>query len=345
MSTKVNAEKPELCIVNSLTFGRLFPEHLEQLAKHFNIKSVNVPPDCSAEDLLLEIKEATAIIASVTPKFPKAAIDKMDKLKIIARHGIGYDSVDIEACSENGVLVTRVLGELERVAVAEQAIALLMSAARHIPLAASELKQQGNWSVRKACLGYEITGKTVGFIGHGNIGSRSAEILKRGFDCRVLVCDPQADAKEMEKLGYELVDLETLCRESLIILIHSNLNESSRNLISSKEFDLMQAGVLIVNTARGEIVVEKDLLENLNSGKVMCYASDVIAGEPVDNSHPLVRHPKTLITPHIGNMTYESLRAMGESMVAHVLDFCLEGKIPTEAINAEAISKRTTLCA
>jgi phosphoglycerate dehydrogenase-like enzyme len=331
--------KPELAIVNSLTFGTLFPEHLNQLAKHFEIKNISVPADCSADDLLKQIKNSTAIIASVTPKFSAEVIAGMPKLKIIARHGIGYDSVDLEACNMHGVLVTRVLGELERVAVAEHAIALLMSAARHVPFAAKELTNRGNWSARKDCLGYEITGKTVGLIGHGNIGSRTAEILKAGFNCRVLVADPYADQAQLSKLGYEFVSLEQLCRESLIIMIHCNLNDSSKKLISAKEFDLMPAGVLIVNTARGEIVDEVALLRNLDSGKIFTYASDVIAGEPVDNTHHLVKHPRTLITPHIGNMTFESLRAMGESMVSHVLNYCLHNEIALEAINGDEIKK------
>ncbi|MCS7202772.1 MAG: D-isomer specific 2-hydroxyacid dehydrogenase family protein [Dictyoglomus sp.] len=325
----------KIAIVNSSSFGKYFPEHIERLKKLGEVERFEFPEDINGKTLAEKLMGFSIIIASVKPYYNKEFFDYKDKTLLITRHGIGYDNIDIKSATEKGVIVTKVSGEIEREAVAETAIALLMSVIRKIREASLKVKE-GKWKERAKFIGWEIKGKTVGVIGFGNIGSRVGEILKKGFDAKILVYDPYLSEEEIAKRGGEKVSLEELLKNSDIISLNCSLTSENYHMLSFKEFSLMKDGVFIVNTARGELIDEKALISALELGKVGGVGVDVVEGEPIDENHPLLKFENVVITPHISAYTYEALKAMGDKVVSDV-ERVLRGEIPEEVINKEVL--------
>src|SRR5690606_35608676 len=180
---------PIISIVNSSTFGKHFAEHMGTLEALADIRHVTVPADIDADALAALLKDTDGIIPSVTPKFPRRTLEQLDKLVLLVRHGIGCDNVDLAAATELGIPVSRVKGIVEKEAVAEYAVSILLTAARKIAQGSQAVKNSA-WATRSGMVGLELKGKTMGIIGLGNIGSRSAEILSKGFGANVVASDP-----------------------------------------------------------------------------------------------------------------------------------------------------------
>ncbi len=245
------------------------------------------------------------------------------------------DNVHLPSATACGVLVTRVTPPMERDAVAEATVALTLALLRHIPQAAVAVRE-GRWANRASFVGGELRDRTVGLIGFGNIGSRAGEIFARGFGARVLAYDPNVPPEAVRAAGAEPVDLETLLAEADIISLHAALTGENHHLLSHKAFARMKPGVLLVNTARGELVDEGALIAALESGRVAGAALDVVEGEPIGPDHPLLRFPNVLIVPHIAAYTRETLRRMGEKVISDV-ERVLRGEVPDDVVNPEVI--------
>ena len=331
-------KKPKIIIVNSSSFGRHFSEHIQTLESFAELSRVDVPANISAQELAPLLKDANGIIASVTPRFERHVLDSCKDLVLLFRHGIGCDNVDLKAATDLGIRVSRVKGIVERDAVAEHTIALLMAAARYVPQGAAAVKASG-WSARAGMIGLELRSKKIGIIGLGNIGSRSAEILSRGFNAEVLAFDQKAPAERFEKTGARSVSLEELLQNSSAILFHCPLNDSTRRMLSSKQFAMMKKGALLVNTCRGELVNEDDLVQALTNGQLGCYATDVVEGEPIDGNHRLAKLDNVIITPHLGGYSWESLGGMGQTGVDDMLEVFTKNGAPGELANPEVLSK------
>jgi phosphoglycerate dehydrogenase-like enzyme len=328
-----------IAIVNSSSFGKYFPEHIERLKKLGEIERFEFPEDIDGKTLAEKLIGFSIIIASVKPYYNKDFFEHKDNTLLITRHGIGYDNIDLKSATEKRVIVTKVPGEVEREAVAETAISLLMVVMRKIRSASLKVKE-GKWKERAKFIGWEIKGKTVGIIGFGNIGSRVGEILKNGFNARVIAYDPNLSEEDIKKRGGEPATLEELLKNSDIISLNASLTPNNYHMLSFKEFSLMKDGVFIINTARGELIDEKALIFALESGKVAGAGLDVIEGEPIDENHPLLKFENVIITPHISAYTYESLKAMGDKVVSDV-EKILRGEIPDEILNKEVLEGRT----
>lgn len=324
-----------IAIVNSSSFGRLFPEHLERLAALGEVRRFEFPASIGGEELARMLTGFSILIVSVTPQFGPEFFAHKDETWLIARHGIGVDNVHLPSATARGVLVTRVPGPAERDAVAEATVALLLALMRRIPQAAAAV-QEGHWGERASFVGRELRGKIVGLVGFGNIGSRVGEILARGFGARVLAFDPNVSPEAIRAAGAEPVDLETLLQESDIVSLHAALTEENYHLLSHDAFARMKPGVFLVNTARGELVDGDALIAALESGRMAGAALDVVEGEPVGPDHPLLRFPNVLVVPHITAYTQETLYRMGEKMVADV-ERVLRGEVPDEVVNPEVI--------
>ena len=330
----------KVAVVNSRSFGVNAPDLLDKLRQHAQVDFIDLDKKLRGKDLAEKLRGYHFIIASVTPYYDAEFFKVNKDVLLIARHGIGGDNVDLQAATEEGVIVTRVPGYKERDAVAELAVALCLSVVRKV-CQSNNMVRQGKWSERGKIIGFNISGKTVGVIGIGNIGGRVAEIFSRGFNAHVLAYDPFVNPEYAEKLGVRLVDFETLLRESDIIMIHAPLTKENYHMISDKEFSAMKQGVVIVNAARGELIDTQALIRALESGKVAGVGLDVIEGEPIDSSHPILRYENVVITPHIGANTREGLRGMDESNVDAILKV-MRGEPPTEYIvNPQVLSKRT----
>jgi D-3-phosphoglycerate dehydrogenase len=235
----------------------------------------------------------------------RSALESADRLRVIARYGVGLDNVDLEAAREKGITVTNTPGA-NAVSVAELALGLLLALARQIPEAASAIRQ-GKWP---RLSGVSLEGKTVAILGLGAIGKQLARRLE-GHDCRVTAYDPCADAGFARLHHVELRQLDEVLKEADFVSVHVPLLPDTRGMVNRDLLSKMKKGAYLVNTSRGEVVDEEALLEALQSGHVRGAALDAFSTEPPDSNHPLVALPQVICTPHIGAQTDGATNNMG----------------------------------
>lgn len=320
-----------IAIVNSSSFGRRFPQHIERLSKIGPITRIDVESTMHGAELARILAPYNVVISSVTPFFDEEFFENKRDLLLISRHGIGYNNIDVRAATRAGCLVTIVSALIERDAVAEASVALLLNAMRHVGeswLAGNEAR----WEDRASFIGPMLSRKTLGIIGCGNIGSRVAEILGHGFNMRVLACDPIRKNEWAEKNGVTYVPLETLLAEADVISLNASLNPTSFHILSEPEFAQLKGGVFIVNCARGDLIDENAMLAALDNGKVAGYTCDVMHEEPPAPDHPFFNHPKIIVTTHISAYTYECLEGMGRKCVEDV-ERLVAGAEPVNCVN------------
>ncbi len=277
--------------------------------------------DFTLEELKQVVGDIDGIIADSEP-WGEEALSAAPKLKIIARYGVGMDSVDIEACKRHGVMVTNCPG-LNSNAVAEQAVSLLLSAIRKIPLLNAQTKA-GKWPKE---MFKEISYHTVGILGFGRIGQLVAKKLG-GFGCRILAYDKYPSEEIAHNLGVEMVSFDHVLAESDFISIHMPLLPETRHCINTKSISKMRDGVILVNTSRGPIVDEAAMVEALNSGKVLAFATDVFAQEPPRKDNPLFSQACCICTPHSAANTYENEERTGIATAQTIIDV-FEGREPS----------------
>ncbi|OCG45325.1 hydroxyacid dehydrogenase [Gilliamella sp. Choc5-1] len=314
-------ENYKIAVINSSSFGKYFPDHLQRLEKIGEVKHFTFDNNISGKELADALQGYNIFIASVRPFFNKEFFDnKKDPLFLLSRHGIGFNNVDVIAAKEHGTIVTIVPPLVERDAVAENAVTNLLALIRQTVQSQAAVKSN-EWKRRASFLGINVTGKVVGVIGCGNIGSRVAEIFKHGFNARLLVVDPKVNKQWAIKNNIEIVDLDYLLQNSDIISLNASLNETSYHILKERQFSLMKKGVYITNTARAELIDESALLKALDSEIVAGHATDVMYVEPSYNDNPLVKHPKVLVTPHTSAYAIECLQGMGEKCIQDVENF------------------------
>src|SRR5579884_2036685 len=239
-------------------------------------------------------------IRSATKVSPKI-LANANKLKVIGRAGIGVDNVDIPAATAKGIIVMNTpFGN--SITTAEHAITLMLALARQIPQADAST-QAGKWE-KNRFMGVEITGKTLGVIGCGNIGSIVVD-RALGLRMKVVAYDPFLSAERAKDLGIEKVELDELLRRADVITLHTPLTDKTRNIINADTLKLTKKGVRLVNCARGELVEEAALVAALKSGHVAGAAIDVFREEPATES-PFFGLPNVVCTPHLGASTTEA---------------------------------------
>jgi len=303
----------KIAVVNSKSFGK-YSDVLERLKRVGQVDFIEVPRDIDGAELGKRLEGYHFVVASVTPYYSRRFFESNSSVVMIVRHGIGVDNIDLRAAEEFGVYVARVPGWREREAVAEHTIALMLAALRYV-VQAHEAVKAGKWGERARFVGRELKNLTVGVVGFGNIGSRVAEILVKGFGSRVLVFDPYVPAERIREAGCTPVDLDTLLRESDIITLHAALTSENYHMLNEAAFEKMKRGVIIVDTARGELIDTQALVKYLENGKIGAVALDVVEGEPIGADHPLLKYPNVIITPHIAAYTYEALKGMDDAVV------------------------------
>lgn len=323
-----------IAIVNSSSFGRIFPEHLKRLERLGSVKRFTVDNDISGKELAELLTGFDIIIASVTPFFDKEFFDNKDDLKLITRHGIGYNNIDLEAARNHQTIVSIVPALVERDAVAENNITNLLAVMRQT-VPAHNAAAQNQWQDRAHFVGHRLSSKVAGVIGVGNTGSRVMEILRYGFRCEVLGTDPNKSALEIEQFGGKKVELEELIQKSDIICLCASLTDDSYHLLKKAEFQKMKDNVYISNSARGALVDEADLLEFVENGKIAGYATDVLEEEPPKDNHPFIGHDNIVMTPHTSAYIMECLGGMGEKCVEDC-EAILKGILPQRAVQNES---------
>ncbi len=305
-------------------FGK-FSNAIELLVKAgYKVIRSPYPHPVKENKLIQIIGEVEAVIVGVD-EMTADVIKTGKRLRVIARHGVGLDSVDVETATKQGVIVTNVVGANED-AVADLVFGLILSLARKIGRAVASVKK-GNW---ESIVGVEIWQKTLGVIGTGKIGRR---VIKRaqGFDMSILAYDVYPDRVLAEKFGVQYVSLEDLMRDSDFISVHVPLSLETIGLVGEKEINLMKKSAYLINTARGKIVNEEALLVALRKKKIAGAALDVFSQEPPECNALLILE-NVLGTPHMGANTEKAVRKVDLTCVKNVIQ-ALNGKKPVSAVN------------
>jgi len=254
-------------------------------------------------------------------------------LLAVSTSGAGYDTVDAAACTAAGVLVVNQSGA-NADAVAEHALAMMLSLAKNIPQTDRSLRSDRRLS-REHFKGWNARGRTLGVIGIGNTGRRLARMCGPGLQMKVLACDPYLSAEEIRERGAAKVNLATLLAESRFVSVHCPYNEETRNLIGERELAAMQPGSYLITTARGGIVNEQALAAALESGHLAGAGVDVWNEEPPPSSHPLLALDNVIATHHTAGITHDSRDNMRDWNAEQVLGI-LRGERPPRLINPDA---------
>ncbi|MPY47386.1 NAD(P)-dependent oxidoreductase [Streptomyces acidicola] len=260
-----------------------------------------------------EVSDRVTAILLRTERVDGAMMRRAPHLRIVARHGVGLDTVDVDTARELGITVTTTPTANSR-SVAEHAVALLLAVRRGIGIAV-----RGEGDTRAAIRGRELSGTTLGLVGFGRIAREAAAIAGQGFGMRVLAYDPMVPASVMTDAGAEPADLPTLLSRAENLSLHVPLVEETRNLIGLPELLALPEGAVVVNTSRGGILDESALLAVVRRGHLAGAGLDVTAVEPLPSDHPLRDEPSIVITPHTGAQTAEALRRMATEAVDHII--------------------------
>ncbi|MFQ5535101.1 MAG: phosphoglycerate dehydrogenase [Sphingomonadales bacterium] len=289
-------------------------------------------PGLTPEELIARIGDYDGLAIRSATKVTREVLAAAGRLKVVGRAGIGVDNIDIPAATEGGVVVMNTpFGNA--ITTAEHALAMMMALARQIP-AADRSTQAGKWEKSKF-MGVELTGKTLGIIGCGNIGSVVAD-RALGLKMKVIASDPFLAPERAVDLGIEKVELSELFNRADFITLHTPVTDSTRNMIDAAAFAKMKDGVRIINCARGGLVVEAALQDALETGKVAAAALDVFEQEPArDNA--LFGVPNVIATPHLGAATSEAQENVAIQIAEQIADYLLDGAV-TNALNMPSVS-------
>jgi phosphoglycerate dehydrogenase-like enzyme len=270
-----------------------------------------------------------AVIAAMDP-FTEPVFEVADRLRLIARTGVGYNAIDVDVATRLGVAVTIGAGTNDR-AVADFAIGLLLAAARRIPQEHARVKA-GAWD---RPVGFDVWQKTLGILGTGRIGRQVAK-RATGFEMRILAYDAVQDQAWAESMGVRYVPLDELLRESDFVTVHVPLFPETRGIIGERELRLMKPTAFIVNTARGGLIDEPALRKALIEKWIAGAALDVVEAEPPEGAHPFADLDTAVITPHLAGGTHGSVRAMSRAAIDEVLRLT-RGERPLHVVNPEAL--------
>ena len=293
---------------------------------------VDVKTGLKPDELKAIIGNYDGLAIRSNTKVTKEIIAAADRLKVVGRAGIGVDNVDIPAATARGIVVMNTpFGN--SITTAEHAIALMFALARELP-AANASTHAGKWE-KNRFMGVEVTGKTLGIIGCGNIGAIVAE-RALGLRMRVVAFDPFLSAERAEQLGVEKVDLDTLLGRADFITLHTPLTDGTRNILNAESLAKTRKGVRIINCARGGLIVEEDLKAALESGQVAGAALDVFAVEPAKTSI-LFGMEQVVCTPHLGASTSEAQENVALQVAEQISDFLVTGAV-INALNMPSVS-------
>jgi D-3-phosphoglycerate dehydrogenase len=280
-----------------------------------------------------EIVDADALVIRTAGTIDAALMDCGKNLRVIGRHGVGYDQVDIPAATERGILVVYTPGANTQ-GVAEHVFAMMIGVSKCFPGQMKALVE-GRYNDRTKLVGRDIAGKTLGIVGFGRIGKRVGAIAHAGFGMKVLYTDVIDIPREAEeRAGARRVRLEELLESSDFVTLHVPLDASTRRMIARAALARMKPGAVLLNTCRGPVTDEDAVLEALESKKLFGYAADVFTEEPPPPDHPLIGRTdlNIMLTPHSAAQSVESLTNMAVEVATDVVGV-LHGKPPINPVN------------
>lgn len=305
------------------------------------LKILDDAPDIDWEYLPEVVRELTPAHAARydalyvnMARTPASAVAGADtRLRVVARHGVGYDTVDVPAMTRAGILVTHTPMPMPR-PVATIALTFILALAGKLMLK-DRLTRTGRWDERMDNMGMGLTGRTLGVIGAGRIG-RELLRMARVFDMKLLAADPYVNAVELAYVGARKLPMETLLRESDFVVTIPLLNDETRHLVSAPQFAMMKKTAYFINVSRGPVVDEPALINALRAGTIAGAALDVFEQEPVDPANPLLAMDNVIVTPHSLCWTDECFHNMASTGLASIVD-ALGGRVPEFVVNRDVL--------
>ncbi len=296
-----------------------------------------LPP--SPEVLRRKIADCEGLLSLLTERIDGPLLDAAPRLKVVSNYAVGFNNIDVPAATQRGVCVGNTPGVLTD-ATADMAFALLITAARRIP-DSRDYALAGKWKTWEPLgfIGQDLVGRTVGVVGMGRIGTAFARRCHGGWGMRILYYDLHANAQAEKELGAVKVDLPTLLAESDFVSVHANLDDTTRAMFNRAAFQQMKRTAVFINTARGPLVVEQDLVEALQTGLIFAAGLDVTDPEPPAVDNPLLRAPNCVVAPHIASATVSSRNGMAEIAADNLLAG-LAGQPLRAWVNPEVAARR-----
>jgi phosphoglycerate dehydrogenase-like enzyme len=286
-----------------------------------------------AAELAPELVEGYDALLVFGPAVTRATLQGVERLRLVARLGVGYDTIDVDALTERGILLT-ITPDAVRRPVGAGAMALLLALSHQLVLK-DRLTRSGRWDEGAHLVGVGLRGRTLGVIGLGNIGTELLE-LARPFGMRHLAADPHLSGAEASARGAELVELDELMVASDFVCVTCPLTESTHRLVDAHRLDLMRPTAFLINVARGPIVDQEALTAALVERRIAGAGLDVFEREPIDLADPLLALDNVIVTPHSIGGTDEAFLRQGQSACAAVLDVAA-GRAPEHMVNPDAL--------
>ncbi|MGB9662753.1 MAG: hydroxyacid dehydrogenase [Moorellaceae bacterium] len=298
---------------------------------------VKVAPDPSIETVKREIKGVEGVIVRTAP-FPREIIEAADRLKVIARHGVGVDNIDVQAATEKGILVLNT-PDANAVSVAEHTLTAIGALAKRlVPM--DRATRKGNWEMRNEYKAIDLDGKVLGLVGLGRIGTLVAKKASAAFNMKVIAYDPYVSRSIAEENGITLYDdLDRVFREADVVSLHTPLTSETKGLVNAARIFMMKPTAFLINFSRGEVVDEQALYEALKRGTIAGAALDVFQEEPPPRHHPLFELDNVLLSPHSAALTQECVVRMATGAAQGVLDV-LSGRKPQFVVNPEVLKHK-----
>ncbi|EXX91458.1 D-3-phosphoglycerate dehydrogenase [Paenibacillus darwinianus] len=304
---------------------------IQQLVDASDI-AVDKKPGLSEDELVAIIGEYDALLVRSQTQVTARIMEAGKQLKVVGRAGVGVDNIDLAAATERGIIVINA-PDGNTITTCEHTFAMMMALARHIPQAYAKTVG-GVWD-RKTFLGVELRNKKLGVLGMGRIGSEVA-VRAKAFGMEILAYDPFLTEERAAKLGVKLSTVEDIVRNADFMTVHTPLTPETRHMIARPQFEVMKHGMRIVNCARGGIIDEQALVEAIDQGIVAGAAFDVFEVEPPAPDHPFLKHPRIIVTPHLGASTVEAQENVAIDVSEQVLHI-LRNEPFKNAVNMPAI--------
>lgn len=319
---------------HTLKTGKFYYEQEYLGGKGFEV----VIAKCNTPEEIIDIAKDADCIGVNRTKVGKDIISSLDKCKAIIRYGVGYDAVDLDSASEEGIFVCNI-PDYCMDEVATHAMALILDLCRKTTFFDRHVRT-GQWDHNYGYKMHRLSELTLGLIGFGNISRRLSQFAK-SFGFNIISSDPFINKSVFEEYDVEKVTIDEIYKQSDIISLHVPLNESTKHIISKESISKMKDNVMIINTSRGPLINKKDLIIGLESGKIKAVGLDVVEGEPIrDKDDDLYKFDNVVITPHCGFNSYEATIDQ-HLKVAYTAEKIFNGKIPENVVNRRQIESIT----
>ena len=312
---------------------------LDLLSRDCALEVWDQPLPPSADVLRQKLADCDGLLALLTERIDGPLLDAAPRLKVVSNYAVGYNNIDVPACTERGICVGNTPGVLTD-ATADLALALMMAAARRVT-EARDWTLAGNWHTWEPLghIGQDFAGKTLGIVGMGRIGTAMARRCYGAWGMRVLYVNHSRSEVAERELHAEKVDFDTLLRESDFISVHVDLNDTTRGMFDAAAFAKMKPTCVFINSARGPLVVESALIDALQRRQIFAAGLDVTDPEPSSPDNPLLRLPNCVVVPHIASATVKTRNQMAEIAARNVLAG-LRGEPLPGWVNPEVASRR-----